>query len=69
MADMLNDVASQYRGRISAVKDYLAVIDVQSKTMSDLQQQGKDGAALKQAVEEITNNVKYIERSLSEMRT
>lgn len=69
MADMLNDVASQYRGRISAVKEYLAVIDVQSKAMSDLQQQGKDGAALKQALEEITNNVKYIERSLSEMRT
>lgn len=68
MADMMNDMASQYRGRISAVKDYLAVIDVQLKTMSDLMQQGGDGAALKQAAEEITNNVKNIERSLSEIR-
>lgn len=69
MADMLNNVASQYRGRISAVKEYLAVIDVQSKTMSGLIQQGKDGAALKQAAKEITNNVRNIERSLSELRT
>lgn len=69
MADMLNNVASQYRGRISAVKEYLAVIDVQLKKMSGLIQQGKDGSALKQAAEEITNNVKNIERSLSEMRT
>lgn len=69
MADMLNDAASKYRGRISAVKDYLAVIEVQSIKMSALMQQGKDGAALKQAAEEITNNVKNIELSLSEMRT
>lgn len=69
MADMLNNVASQYRGRISAVRDCLAAIDVQSKTLSNLMQQGKDGAALKQAADVITNNVKNIERSLSEMRT
>jgi methyl-accepting chemotaxis protein len=69
MADMLNNVASQYRGRIMAVKDCLAVIDVQSKTISGLIDQGKDGAELKRAAEEITNNVKNIERSLSEMRT
>jgi methyl-accepting chemotaxis protein len=69
MADMLNNVASQYRGRISAVRECLAVIDAQSKTMSGLMQQGKDGATLKWAAEEITNNVKNIERSLSEMRT
>jgi len=69
MADLLNDVASQYRGRISAVKDSLAVIEVQSKTLSDLMQQGKDGAALKQASEEIATNVRNIESSLSEMRS
>ena len=69
MADTLNNVASQYQGRIMAVKDCLAVIDVQSKTMSNLMQQGKDGAELKRAAEEITNNVKNIERSLSEIRT
>jgi methyl-accepting chemotaxis protein len=69
MADMLNDVASRYRGRISTVKECLAVIDEQSKTMSDLMQQGKDDVALKQASEIITNNVRTIERSLSEIRT
>jgi hypothetical protein len=52
-----------------AVKDCLAVIDVQSKKISGLIEQGNDGAELKRAAKEITNNVKNIERSLSEMRT
>jgi len=69
MADMLNNVASQYRGRISTVKEYLAVIDAQSKKMSDLIQQGQDDAMLKQASEIIANNVRNIERYLSEIRT
>jgi methyl-accepting chemotaxis protein len=69
MADMLNSVASQYRGHISTVKEYLAVIDVQSKKMSALMQQGQDDAALKQASEIIANNVRNIESRLSEIRT
>ncbi len=68
MADSLNDVASQYRGRIDALKDRLAIIDERSKTVVDLLQQGKEGDALKQAAEEITSNVKGVDRSLSELR-
>ena len=69
MADSLNDVALRYRGRITAVKEYLAIIETQSKTVSDLIRQGKDGVALEQASEEISGNIKNIEQILSEMRT
>ncbi len=69
MADLLNEMASQYRGRIHAVRDALAAIDSQSKKVSDLIQQDKDGVALKQITGDLSNNVKKIERSLSEMRT
>ena|ERR1700690_878262 len=68
MADLLNNMASQYRGRINAVRDSLAIIDIQSKKVSDLIQQGKDGVALEQITGDISNNVKKIESSLSEMR-
>jgi methyl-accepting chemotaxis protein len=69
MADLLNDVASRYRGRMNAVKDCFAAIDTHSETVYDLIRQGKDGVALKQAAETVTINVKNIERSLSEIRT
>ena len=68
MADLLNDMASQYRNRINAVRDFLAVIDEQSKKVSDLIQQGENGAVLEQITEDISKNVKKIERGLSEMR-
>jgi methyl-accepting chemotaxis protein len=68
MADLLNDVASKYQGRINAVRDSLAIIDVQSKKISDLIQQGKDGVVLKQITGDLSDNVKNIERSLSEIR-
>jgi methyl-accepting chemotaxis protein len=69
MADLLNDLASQYRGRITAVRDSLAIIDEQSKKVSDLIQQGRDVAALSQITGTISNNVAIIERNLLEMRT
>jgi methyl-accepting chemotaxis protein len=69
MADSLNVVAEQYRSRINTVKDCLTVIEAQAASASDLIRQGKDRAALRQAAEAITSNVKRIERSLSEMRT
>ncbi|MGC1455706.1 MAG: methyl-accepting chemotaxis protein [Nitrospirota bacterium] len=68
MADLLNDMALQYRGRVSEVKDSLAVIDRQSKKVSELIQQGRDGVALKQTTADISNDVKKIERILSEVR-
>ena len=69
MADLINDLVSEYRGRINTVKDQLALIETHSKTVSDLLQQGKDGDDLKQAAEAITINVNNIEHCLSEMRT
>ena len=69
MADSLNDVASQYRGRIDAIKNRLAIIDARSKTVADLLQRGTEGVEFKQAIEEITNTLKDIDRSLSELRT
>jgi len=69
MADSLNDTASKFRGRVKAVKDCLAVIETQTKTVSDLIQQGKDREALEHAAEKITGNIKDLERVLSEMRT
>jgi methyl-accepting chemotaxis protein len=68
MADLLNDTALQYRGRINAVRDSLALIDEQSKKVYDLIQQGKDGVALRQITGDISKNVNKIERSLSEIR-
>ncbi len=68
MADLLNDMASQYRGRINAVRDSLALIEEQSKKAFDLIQQGRDGVALKQIAGDIANSVKKIEQSLSEIR-
>ncbi|MCK9419670.1 MAG: methyl-accepting chemotaxis protein [Nitrospirae bacterium] len=68
MADLLNDLASQYRGRINAVRDSLAILDEQSKKVSDLIQQGKDGLALKQIAGDLSKSVKKIESSLAEMR-
>lgn len=69
MADLLNDLVSQYRGRINAVRDSLAIIDEQSIKMFDLIQKGKDGAALKQIAGDLSKNAKKIEDSLAEMRT
>jgi len=69
MAESLNEVAERYRSRINDVKESLTVVETQAKSASDLIQQGKDAAALRQAAEAIANNVKRIERTLSEMRT
>lgn len=69
MADSLNDVATKYRGRIIALKEHLALIETQSKNVSTLIGQGRDGVALEQAAEEISGSSKKIEQLLSEMRT
>lgn len=68
MADSLCAVESRYRGRINGVKDGLASIEQQAKTVSGLLQQGKSGAALREATEDIVRSVKKIEQSLSEVR-
>ncbi len=69
MADSLNEVASQYRGRISAVQDRLTAIEAQAASLSGLLEQGTGGPAIGNTVEEITKTVRSIERSLLEMRT
>jgi len=61
MADLLNDVASQYRGRINAAKDHLAAIEAQSKIVQHHIRHGRDKVVLRQAVEEMATNVKNIE--------
>ena len=69
MADSLNDVASQYRGRIVAIKNQLLIIESQSKTMSTIIQQNQDKDSLKQAVKNIADSVRNMEASLSEIKT
>lgn len=69
MADTLNDVAMRYRTRVEGVKDQLAAIETQSKTLSDLIQRGKNGADLERAADELSLNVRKVDQILSEMRT
>jgi methyl-accepting chemotaxis protein len=69
MAESLNDVASQYRGRIETVKNYLSIIESHAKTVSEIIQQNKDEDSYNQIVESIRNNVRNIETSLSEIKT
>lgn len=68
MADSLCRVASHYRDSINAVRESLAVIDVQSEKVTSLIQQDRDVAELRQASEEIANNIKNIEYSLMKIR-
>ncbi len=68
MADLLNDVAAQYRGRISAARDYVAAIETQSKNVRHLIRQGEERVALKQAMEKMATNLKNIECCLLDMR-
>ena len=68
MADTLSDMAAQYRNRIDGMKDRLAAVETQSKTLSDLIQQGKNGTDLDRAADELTVNVRKIDEILSEMR-
>ena len=69
MKDFLNDVGCRYRFRIIAIMDSLAIVETQSGTVSELIRRGEGGVALRQAVEEITENVKNIEGSLWEIKT
>jgi methyl-accepting chemotaxis protein len=69
MADLLNNVAYEYRGRIDEVRAYLAVIEAESLSLADLVRQGRDRVALREAAEKITGSVKDIERSLSNIKT
>src|SRR5574337_824032 len=69
IADSLGEMASQYRVRLNAVKDYLALVETQSKTLYDLIQQGREGDALKRASGEIVNTVNDMGKDLSEIRT
>ncbi len=68
MADLLNDVAAQYRGRISAARDYVAAIETQSKNVRHLIRQGEERVALKQAMEKMATNLKNIECCFLETR-
>ncbi|MEI6205481.1 MAG: hypothetical protein WCP20_01730 [Desulfuromonadales bacterium] len=69
MADSMNDITSCYREHISAVQTCFTMIEDGTIRMNTLVQQGKDETAIKQAVEEISNNNIDIARRLSEIRT
>jgi methyl-accepting chemotaxis protein len=69
MADSLNDVASQYRGKILAIKNQISLIESQSKIMSDMIQKNKGKDSLEQAVESIAVNVRNVKNSLSDIKT
>lgn len=69
MADSLNEVASQYRGRIQTIKEQLSMLESRSISLTDIIQQNKDKNSLKQAVESIAINIRNIEASLSEIKT
>jgi len=69
MADSLSHVAHQYRNRIEAIKNHISHIEAQSEALSTLIQQGKNDGVLEQAVDEITENIKGIDKILAETRT
>ena len=69
MKIFLNDVASQYRARISEITVCLDTLEMQSRAAADIIRNGHDTAALRQSAEEMESNIKKIERSLSEIRT
>lgn len=69
MADTLNDVATRYRSRVDALKDQLSVIEAESAAIATLLQQGKPGADLERAADEIAARVKRIDAILYETRT
>ena len=68
MADSLNQVASRYQGRISAVKDNLSHIETQAESIASLMNQGKSVDAIEKTADELKANLKNVERILSEMR-
>jgi methyl-accepting chemotaxis protein len=69
MAVSLNAVASQYRGKIENVRNYLSMIDSQSKTLSDGIRQHTDRDSVQQAIESITSLARNIETSLADIKT
>lgn len=69
MAELLNEMVLQYRRRINAVRDGLALIDEQSINVSNFIQQGRDGVELKQMTGDLAASVKKLEAGFSEMRT
>jgi methyl-accepting chemotaxis protein len=69
MADTLNQVASRYRGRVTALKDYVTIIEAQVNLMQQLAQKGEQTAALEKNMEEVRSNLKNIGQVLSEVRT
>jgi methyl-accepting chemotaxis protein len=69
MADSMNEVALRYREHLMRVQGCLSVIEEQSLKMNALIQQGKDEAAIKEAVEEISKNSSEIAKNLAEIRT
>lgn len=69
MADSLNETASQYRGRINAVREHLSLMEQQTEALSRLLQQGRDAAVLEQTSLEMANTVKKIDNILSEIRS
>lgn len=68
MADILNSVADLHRARVEAIKSHLALVDTQSEALEVLVKQGKNDAVVEKAAVEITENIKKINKVLSEIR-
>lgn len=69
MADSMNDVALQYRGRIEYVQECLSVVEGRTLQMNALIKQGNNEAEIKQAADEISNSSRNIADCLAEIRT
>ena len=68
MADFLKQAASRYRETIIALDRHATIIKMQAESLSGAAGRQKGGAAPGQAVEELSTNVRNIDKILSEIR-
>jgi nitrogen fixation/metabolism regulation signal transduction histidine kinase len=69
MADLLNLVAAQYRGKFGAVKDCIGRTEEQIHRLNQLVLEGAPGSAVEKLSADITKSAGELEQILSEIRT
>lgn len=68
LADALNQAAAQYRSRITAAKERLALLEAELDSLSGMMQKGEDGPKRERSTEEIVQTIKSLERIFEEIR-
>lgn len=69
MADLLNLVAAQYRGKFGAVRDCIGRTEEQIHSLNQLVLEGAPGEAVEKLSADITKSAGELEQILSEIRT